>query len=328
MSQLPDYRTVSPPLWNAPGWPLSEPLASPCALLPDLLKSASSPEMGLAELLEKLPDTNQTQLLRQLPPCSLLQAASVDTCPLPADRDREGYFAGNPFAYWASGLGDVLFLQKCADQLGTPLRPGQALLDLGCASGRLLRHLAREERGLSLYGCDLNANNIAWMRRHLGTLPMVYFQNSILPTLPLPERSLDIVTALSVFTHIADYEEAWLLEIRRLLKPGGFALITVHTDRFWPEIPHHFTFEFLTKQPHAAPELGIERITAAFFTPQMPAPRVVLLRTNYPVNNANLYHHRDYLQRVWGRIFNIRAIIPRAHGIHQDALLLQAPPRG
>jgi ubiquinone/menaquinone biosynthesis C-methylase UbiE len=322
MSTLPDYRLVSPPLWNQPGWPLSELLPSPRELF------AALPADRLPHLRQEitsLPPTAQRELLSSLDLEEILKAIEKDTAALPAERDRENYFAGRTWAYWLSGLGDARFISQRAARRGSPLAAGQTLLDLGCASGRLLRHFTCGTSEIKLLGCDLNRNNIAWMRQHLRHPSLTFFQNTALPHLPLPDQSVDAVTALSVFTHIADFEEAWLLELQRVLKPGGWAFVTVHTDRFWPEIPNHFSFEYLTKQPHAAPDLGIDRVTEEFFTPQMPAPRVVLLRTNYPVNNANVYHHREYLRSIWGQIFDIEEIIPAAHGIHQDALFLRAP---
>jgi SAM-dependent methyltransferase len=49
------------------------------------------------------------------------------------------------------------------------------------------------------------------------------------PPLPFAEdNSFDLVYAFSVFTHIpAEHQEAWLLEMKRILKPGGFLVCTV-----------------------------------------------------------------------------------------------------
>jgi SAM-dependent methyltransferase len=41
------------------------------------------------------------------------------------------------------------------------------------------------------------------------------------PGLPLEDGSLDLVVATSVFTPLADHWSGWLLELHRLLAPGG-----------------------------------------------------------------------------------------------------------
>ena len=38
------------------------------------------------------------------------------------------------------------------------------------------------------------------------------FQNHSIPTLPLPDASIDLITAFSVFTHMEGMETAWLME--------------------------------------------------------------------------------------------------------------------
>jgi len=55
--------------------------------------------------------------------------------------------------------------------------------------------------------------------------------NSSIPTLPVEDNSVDCIAAWSVFTHIETFELHWLAELRRILRPGGLALLTFVTDR-------------------------------------------------------------------------------------------------
>jgi len=47
------------------------------------------------------------------------------------------------------------------------------------------------------------------------------------PGLPYPDGHFDLVYAMSVFTHIVEDWAGWLLELRRVLAPGGILLATV-----------------------------------------------------------------------------------------------------
>ncbi len=42
----------------------------------------------------------------------------------------------------------------------------------------------------------------------------------------MEDGSFDLIWAVSVFTHLAETWSAWLLELHRVLKPGGILLAT------------------------------------------------------------------------------------------------------
>lgn len=148
------------------------------------------------------------------------------------------------------GLGDYLFIKKLCLEQRLLLRDSFSAFDFGCASGRVLRHFAVNELALSLYVADINKNNVAWVRKYLPHSIRI-FQNTVLPNLPIGDCSIDLVFGLSVFTHIHEYEEAWLLELSRILKKGGLAFCTIHTERTWKQITEaHFIYTYLTSRLH------------------------------------------------------------------------------
>src|SRR5713226_8565903 len=98
-------------------------------------------------------------------------------------------------------------------------------------------------------------------------------------------------------THIDDYEEAWLLEIQRVLKPGGLAFITIHSERTWSQVDEdHFMYKYFSSTPHEIEDLSISRITPALFQQDMPADRLVLTHTGYSINNTNVFHASGYIK--------------------------------
>jgi len=98
--------------------------------------------------------------------------------------------------------------------------PGKRVLDFGCGAGRTLRHFTAEAAEASFEGCDIDRLSIDWLNAHLNP-PFQGFVNDEAPPLPRPDDNYDLVWALSVFTHIADLWSAWLLELHRVLVPGG-----------------------------------------------------------------------------------------------------------
>jgi SAM-dependent methyltransferase len=83
----------------------------------------------------------------------------------------------------------------------------------------------------AVHGADANEHAIAWCR---ANLPFARFaSNGIAPPLDHGDESFDLVYALSVFTHLPeDLQHAWVRELTRLLRPGGFLLLTTHGERY------------------------------------------------------------------------------------------------
>ena len=132
--------------------------------------------------------------------------------------DLEGFFA----------LGEH-FAQVLADPvLGGVAR--RRALDLGCGLGRITRALA--QRFEEVVAVDVSAEMI---RRAEELHPPAEFANvSFHATdgihLPLEDRSVDFVFSYEVFQHLPsrDVMRGNLLEVARVLRPDGLALIHVH----------------------------------------------------------------------------------------------------
>jgi len=100
------------------------------------------------------------------------------------------------------------------------------ILDFGCGVGRLLQALQQVRReGQQLFGCDVNAACAAWCRENLDFASVEH--TALEPPLPYADQSFDLVTAISVFTHLSrPLQVAWARELMRVLRPGGVALVT------------------------------------------------------------------------------------------------------
>jgi ubiquinone/menaquinone biosynthesis C-methylase UbiE len=102
------------------------------------------------------------------------------------------------------------------------------VLDFGCGPGRVIRywqHLPGE-----VYGSDYNDSAVAWCRRHL---PFTFNVNGPEPPLTYNDEMFDFIYALSVFTHLDGQQQtAWLEELMRVLRPGGYLMFTTHGDRW------------------------------------------------------------------------------------------------
>lgn len=105
------------------------------------------------------------------------------------------------------------------------------VLDWGCGPARILRHLPELLPGSSFCGADVNARAIHWCNRHLPGIRFTHVHP--FRQLPFEADSFDWVYGISVITHLpTDEVKAVVKELWRLLKPGGWLLLTSQSDAF------------------------------------------------------------------------------------------------
>jgi SAM-dependent methyltransferase len=127
----------------------------------------------------------------------------------------------------AGGLYEADMVASALASAGGDIDSISAALDFGCSSGRVVRVLAAAYPQAQWHGCDPNAPAIEWAR---GAYPQVnLFRSGDEPPLPLPDGSLDLVCAISIWSHFApQLGLRWFEEMRRLIRPGGHLVCTTH----------------------------------------------------------------------------------------------------
>jgi SAM-dependent methyltransferase len=306
---------------NTPPHMLSEPLPPISQLLPK--------SNAIIAIRASVGAWNSVQdhMLQQLNENELLAHVVADTSRIPAPVDREYYAGDDHLLYWLTGFADAIYINHLIKTyLGKDAQDDVAVFDLGCASGRALRHVGLTRASGRVLGSDINPNHIAFVRAYLPER-VTPIHNVVFPPLPLPDQSIDFLYGLSVFTHISDFEEAWLCEIKRILRPEGVAFITVHTERTFADLrPGHFLHDVTVRARHSATGVGyhVPLIGAEFFRRDGFGDRLVLTHLDLRVNNTQVFHHTEYLRRRWGSLFAIEDIIQNAHGTHQDGIVLRA----
>jgi cyclopropane fatty-acyl-phospholipid synthase-like methyltransferase len=97
--------------------------------------------------------------------------------------------------------------------------PGSRVLEIGTGTGSLLHELVG--RGVRAEGVELRQELIDEALRFFGPMPI---QRVTGTALPFADASFDVAMSFDVFEHIPD-SDAHLLEVRRVLTPGGAYLI-------------------------------------------------------------------------------------------------------
>ena len=118
--------------------------------------------------------------------------------------------------WWFVGRREII-LRLVGKIIGN--QPGLRILDIGSGVGATLKQL--EERGVA-FGVDISTEAIDYCReRGCRRLCLVDEER-----LPFGDNSFDLVISMDILEHI-DQEYRHLREYRRILKKGGFLLITV-----------------------------------------------------------------------------------------------------
>jgi SAM-dependent methyltransferase len=177
------------------------------------------------------------------------------------------------------------------------------ILDVGCGTGANLELLAQYG---DAEGVDISADALAFCRaRGLEKVRL-----GAAETLPYEDGSFDLVTALDVVEHLDD-DVAGLREMRRVLRPGGRALLFVPAFMFlWgvqDDVSHHRRRYTLKNLGRAVREAGfeVERSTYAnisFFAPIL-AGRALMRATGIrpaSENNINVSALNGLLGRILG----------------------------
>ncbi|MCA1566485.1 MAG: class I SAM-dependent methyltransferase [Acidobacteria bacterium] len=227
---------------------------------------------------------------------------------LPREMERHTYaimYEVEGTHWWFAGRRRILesFVRGIVADLDLGGRRRPRILDVGCGTGANLEMLAQFG---ATEGVDVSEDALAFCRaRGLHQVKLGAAEQ-----LPYEDGSFDLVTALDVVEHLDD-DSGGLSEMRRVLRPGGRALLFVPAFMWlWgvqDDVSHHrrrYTLPQLTERVRGA-GFAVERATYAnltFFAPIL-AGRLLMRATGArpaSENNINVSALNGLLGRLFG----------------------------
>ncbi|HEY5317276.1 MAG TPA: class I SAM-dependent methyltransferase [Solirubrobacteraceae bacterium] len=196
------------------------------------------------------------------------------------ERELRALLDADEYHWWYRGR--RLIIRAELDRL--PLPADARVLDAGCGSGRTLQDLRAygEVSGIEL--SEMAAEHARG--RELGEVRVGRVE-----TLPWENGSFDLVTCLDVLEHTPDDVVA-LREIRRVIKPGGWLLLTVPAyPALWSThdvVNHHYRRYTRRMLRRAATEAAwrVDRVTS-FNSLLLPAAAAVRVSQRYRLRDHN-----------------------------------------
>jgi SAM-dependent methyltransferase len=199
--------------------------------------------------------------------------------------------------------------------IGRSLGEFSNVLDFGCGVGRVLRWLQARLPDAHLAGSDSDHAAIAWIREHYPAVETAAIGDAGLPPLPFADGRFDLVLGYSVFTHLnAHYQDAWLAELRRIVRPGGILLLSISGPRMLEKTlttSNHTNLADLRKHVDEFTADGILHWLNDGW------------EQHFPAYYHTTFHSHQYVRDRWSRWFEILGIDANTPRMKQDIVILR-----
>lgn len=143
--------------------------------------------------------------------------------------------------------------------LAKPFCKGAHVLDAACGEG-YGSYLMKQWGAYSVDGIDIDQESVAQARELFKDERLTYTQGTV-ERLPYEDNVFDLIVSLETMEHVDD-AEAFLMEIKRVLKPGGTVILSCPNDNYYYERDntknpfHKRTYTFFEFQELAEKYLG------------------------------------------------------------------------
>jgi SAM-dependent methyltransferase len=214
-----------------------------------------------------------------------------------------------------SGRSSVVDIEKILNLYGKKISDFEKILDFGVGVGRIARHLRKVDH---LVGVDTLPENIKWLQKNMkfGT----YILNFEYPPMLIQDNFFDLIISHSVFTHLnIIHQDAWLAELRRVLKPNGLALLSFNGD-----LPFDGYLQSL--RDNGAPERALLHEGLYLKNGFLWVSDDSWSETIFPDWYHSMFHSPQYVLNHWSRWFEVLNWNKSGNLGFQDNVLLRKVP--
>jgi SAM-dependent methyltransferase len=154
-----------------------------------------------------------------------LKIIGIIDFPLPPNSSLRKTAATNYFSFYISGIGCFSPIETSALREGLDLNGKINVLDFGCGVGRQMMFFTRKYPQASYYACDIDSSSVRFIEKNYPQVKA--YANDFNPPLKYEDGFFDMIYSVSIFSHLTiEDQEAWLKELARIVKPGGYCFLT------------------------------------------------------------------------------------------------------
>lgn len=183
-----------------------------------------------------------------------------------------------------------------------------AVLDIGCGSGKFLRSIK-----------DISKNRYGIEEHSYKNADSTVVEGDAL-AVPFEDNSMDLVTMLDVLEHIPESDKA-LCEMRRVMKENGLGIVTVPALNFLysaHDLNHHHVKRYYRKElKNQLSRNGFQVIRCSYFNTWLfPAEAIIRLLEKVlhrELTTTDHTHTRRWVNNLLYTIFNSETKILRKH---------------
>lgn len=215
--------------------------------------------------------------------------------------------------FWKSGLESLQNIRTALAITEKTFSDFPRILDWGCGCGRLLLHLADAGKNSEVYGLDVDGEAVGWCRRFIPWAKTKAYDGRSLSM--FEDNSFDLVINQSGFTRLPEsYQDIWLTELERVLKPGGMAVLSVLSD---------YAFFILER---VWEKTGVD---ATLLKTEFISQGILYLTGDQYINEPfsafyhSTFHTPGYIFSHWSQYVDILAYLPRGALNLQDLILVR-----
>ena len=230
-----------------------------------------------------------------------------DRLPVPPQDLTMGDIASDE-VFLRSGQTTSGWLRRIMEREGLSLMKGKVAAEWGCASGRVLRHFEREANECEFWGLDQDGAHLNWAKQNLAP-PFKFVTCTAYPHLPFEDNALDFVYGISVFTHLTHLIDSWLMEFRRVLKPGGLAVFTIHDEN---------SLSWFAENPEEIPDWLEGEDLSKGLTDD------VVVYGGQDWGHTFTCFRGDWVRADWSQYLDVVSLEPRAEQYHTAVVLRKA----